>query len=61
VDDRTLSERRTSTGFLPNILYPYFAKDPANPKFDRLMIAMQKPADGGRELGHILSDAKTGY
>ena len=55
VDDRTLSSRKTATGFFPNVLYPYFAKNPANPVFDSLLLVLQKPADGGHDLGHVLS------
>jgi SAM-dependent methyltransferase len=54
-NDRTLSERKTATGFFPNILYPYFAKNPANPMFDALLLVLQKPTDGGVDLGHVLS------
>jgi SAM-dependent methyltransferase len=61
VDDRTLAERRTASGFHLNVLYPYFAKNPANPMFDKLLYVLQKPSDGGCELGHILSAAKLAY
>lgn len=54
-DDRTLSERKTATGFVANVLYPYFAKTPANPMFDSLLLVLQKPADGGCDLHHVLS------
>ena len=54
-DDRTLAERKTATGFVPNVLFPYFAKNPANPMFDTLLLVAQKPADGGSDLGHVLS------
>jgi SAM-dependent methyltransferase len=54
-DDKVLAERKTATGFFPNILYPYFAKNPANPLYDSLLLVLQKPADGGCDLGHVLS------
>ncbi len=54
-DDRTLAERKVATGFFPNVLYPYFAKSPASPMFDSLLLALQKPVDGGCDLGHVLS------
>lgn len=54
-DDRTLQDRKTGTGFFPNVLYPYFAKTPANPMFDVLLLVLQKPADGGCDLHHVLS------
>ena len=54
-DDRVLSERKTATGFFPNVLYPYFAKNPANPMFDTLLMVAQKPLNGGCELNHVLS------
>jgi hypothetical protein len=55
VDDQTLSERRVGKGFHSNVLFPYFAKNIANPVFDRLFLMLRKPADGGYETGHILS------
>ncbi|MBX7199426.1 MAG: class I SAM-dependent methyltransferase [Rhodospirillaceae bacterium] len=54
-DDRILQDRKVGTGFFPNVLYPYFAKNPANPMFDILMLVLQKPADGGCDLKHVLS------
>lgn len=54
-DDRALQDRKTGTGFFPNVLYPYFAKNPANPMFDILLLVLQKPVDGGSELKHVLS------
>ena len=54
-DDRTLQARKTATGFFPNILFPYFAKNPANPVFDSLLLVLQKPVDGGYDLGHVVS------
>jgi len=55
VDDQTLAERKTATGYFPNILYPYFAKNPATPLFDSLFLVLQKPIDGGHDLGHVVS------
>lgn len=54
-DDKVLQDRKTATGFFPNVLYPYFAKNPANPMFDVLLLALQKPLDGGCDLNHVLS------
>lgn len=51
-DDDCLRTRKTASGFHTNVLYPYFAPDPANPVFDRLMLMLQKPEDGGIDLGH---------
>ena len=51
-DDECLKTRRTASGFHTNVLYPYFAPNPANPIFDRLMLMLQKPEDGGIDLGH---------
>ncbi|MHB1206788.1 MAG: class I SAM-dependent methyltransferase [Rhodospirillaceae bacterium] len=53
--DGMLSRRQAYTGFQPNVLFPYFAKNPANPVFDNLLLVMQKPADGGVDLGHVLT------
>lgn len=51
-DDECLRTRKTAVGFHTNVLYPYFAPNPANPIFDRLMLMLQKPEDGGIDLGH---------
>jgi len=53
--DSTFAERKAASGFFPNVLYPYFAKNPTNPMFDSLLLVAQKPADGGSDLGHVLS------
>jgi SAM-dependent methyltransferase len=55
--DAWLSRRRTHKGFQLNVLYPYFAKEAANPVFDNLLLVLQRPEDGGRDLGHILTGA----
>ena len=54
-DDRVLADRKAAIGFAPNVLFPYFAKTPAKPLFDSLMLIAQKPLDGGCDLGHVLS------
>ncbi|MEQ8736024.1 MAG: class I SAM-dependent methyltransferase [Rhodospirillaceae bacterium] len=54
-DDNTLRLRKTSSGFHTNVLYPYFAPNPSNPVFDRLFLMLQKPLNGGIELGHKTS------
>lgn len=53
--DHALARRETAVGYAARVLYPYFAKNPAVPQYDRLMLAMHKPDDGGRDLGHVLS------
>jgi SAM-dependent methyltransferase len=54
-NDHTLQRRQTVNGFYTNVLYPYFAANPANPQFDQLMLMLQKPVDGGVDLGHKIS------
>lgn len=53
-NDTTLRNRQTSDGFFTNVLYPYFAVNPANPMFDRLMLVLQKPNDPC-DVGHRIS------
>jgi SAM-dependent methyltransferase len=59
--DQVLSARKTHVGYVAQVLYPYFAKNPAAPQYDRLLLALQKPADGGRDLGHVLSAPGRGW
>jgi SAM-dependent methyltransferase len=53
--DGALSRRQVYKGFQVNVLYPYFAKNLENPVFDNLLLVLQKPTDGGHDLGHILT------
>ena len=54
-DDSVFRERKTATGFHPNILYPFYAPNVVAPEFDSLFLMLQKPLDGGIGVGHQIS------